>query len=51
MWIETEKQITSDDRRLAMFYLANDIVQKSQAGHDGGCLQKEFPSALSKIHD
>ena len=51
LWIETEQQVRSDDRRLALFYLANDIVQKSQAGHDGGLLLKEFPTAFSKIHD
>jgi len=38
LWIDTEATVKSDDRRLALFYLCNDIVQKSQAGIDNGKL-------------
>ena len=49
MWVNVEAETRSDGRRLALMYLCNDVVQRSQAGEDGGLLQKEFAKWLIKL--
>lgn len=49
IWSTVELASVSDERRLALCYLANDFVQKSQAGKDNQRLLKAFPKVLDKI--
>lgn len=49
IWTSTEQSCESDKRRLALFYLANDFVQKSQAGKDNQALLKAFPKVMDTV--
>ena len=49
LWVQTENLTSSDQRRLALLYLANDLIQKSASGTDERAFLIGFSKILLKV--